>query len=129
MQRAVDAQVTARAGVTVAQAGVLAIVKQAGQISQREVAGQLGLNESAVTAMVTRLLSLGLVARGHDPTDARAWVLTLTEQGLGQLSKVQPIIRQVNARIEAVLSADDIALMADALERLTQAFGDDATTD
>jgi DNA-binding MarR family transcriptional regulator len=41
---------------------------------------QLGLNSSAVTAVIDRLERQGLVGRGHDPHDRRRVILTVTEQ-------------------------------------------------
>jgi DNA-binding MarR family transcriptional regulator len=42
---------------------------------QRSVAKQLGLKESALTAMTNRLVSLGLLERKRDAADVRAWQL------------------------------------------------------
>ena len=41
---------------------------------------QLGLNSSAVTAVIDRLERQGLVGRGHDPRDRRRVLLTVTER-------------------------------------------------
>ncbi|MGR6968472.1 MarR family winged helix-turn-helix transcriptional regulator [Streptomyces cynarae] len=41
---------------------------------------QLGLNSSAVTAVIDRLERRGLVDRGHDPRDRRRVLLTVTDQ-------------------------------------------------
>jgi DNA-binding MarR family transcriptional regulator len=46
-----------------AQAAVLSIVAAHGPITQRAVARQLGLNESGMSAMTNRLLSMGLLER------------------------------------------------------------------
>ena len=55
LQKAADRAVMAAAGITTAQAAVLSIVAADGPVSQRNVARKLGLNESAMTAMIARL--------------------------------------------------------------------------
>lgn len=125
LQRGADAALIDATGITTAQAGVLAIVKQHGQIRQREVARELGLKEPAVTAMVSRLAGLGLLSRDQDPQDARAWSLTLSEEGIRRLAQLELSFRRLNARIEAVLGDSEILALADALDRLTREFSDD----
>ena len=53
LQKSADRAVLAAAEITTAQAAVLTLVA-GGAVSQREVATQLGLDESAVTAMARR---------------------------------------------------------------------------
>ena len=78
LQKAADRAIIAAAGITTAQAAVLSIVASEGSASQRSVARKLGLNESALTAMTTRLRNLGLLDRLPDEVDSRAWSLRLT---------------------------------------------------
>ena len=55
LQKAADRAVMAAAGITTAQAAVLSIVAADGPVTQLSVARKLGLNESAMTAMIARL--------------------------------------------------------------------------
>jgi DNA-binding MarR family transcriptional regulator len=123
LHKRADRVVLEAAEITTAQAAVLAVVAAGGVVAQRSVADQLGLNESAVTAMVGRLLKLGLLDRAHDETDARAWRLRVSEAGRAALKKIEKPFRGINQSIEAVLDADEIARLADYLERIGRAFG------
>ena len=69
------------AAVTTAQAAVLTIVAARENATQSDVADALGFNESAVTAMATRLLKLGLLERVRSATDGRAWCLRVSTAG------------------------------------------------
>lgn len=107
------------AGLTTAQAAVLAIAARGTPVTQRDVAELLSLNESAVTAMVSRLIALGMLRRTRSATDGRAWLLSLSEQGRAARRKAQQSFANVNARIEASLSTREIEHLADYLDRLS----------
>lgn len=124
LQKAADRACLNAAGITTAQAAVLSIVGSEGPASQRSVARKLGLNESAMTAMTTRLRNLRLLDRLPDETDSRAWSLRLTADGRAALKRIEQPFRQINQKIEKALDADEIAKLADYMSRISDAFGD-----
>jgi len=123
LQKSADRAVLAAAEITTAQAAVLMLVA-GGAVSQREVATQLGLNESAVTAMARRLLGMGLLERVRDEADARAWQLRLSDDGRTALKRIDLPFKRINQTIESVLSPEEIAHFADYLRRIAVAFED-----
>lgn len=122
LQKTADRAVMEAAELTTAQAAVLAVISLHEPAPQRLVATQLGLNESAVTAMVGRLLKLGLLDRVRDEDDARAWKLSVSKDGRAAMKRIEKPFRGVNAKIEATLSDKEIAQLADYLTRLGAAF-------
>jgi MarR family transcriptional regulator, organic hydroperoxide resistance regulator len=122
LQKAADRAVMAAAGITTAQAAVLSIVAADGPVTQRSVARKLGLNESAMTAMIARLRDMGLVERLPDQDDSRAWSLKVSEDGRAALKRIEQPFRRINQRIESVLDADEIARLADYASRVADAF-------
>ena len=123
LQKSADRAVLAAAEITTAQAAVLMLVA-GGAVSQREVATQLGLNESAVTAMARRLLGMGLLERVRDEADARAWQLRLSDDGRTALKRIELPFKRINQTIETVLSPEEIAHFADYLRRIAATFED-----
>lgn len=123
LQKSADRAVLAAAEITTAQAAVLMLVA-GGAVTQRDVAVQLGLNESAVTAMARRLLGMGLLERVRDEADARAWQLRLSEDGRAALKRIELPFRRINQTIETVLSPEEIAHFADYLRRVAATFDD-----
>jgi MarR family transcriptional regulator, organic hydroperoxide resistance regulator len=123
LQKAADRAILAAAGITTAQAAVLSVVGSEGSASQRSVARKLGLNESAITAMTTRLLGLGLLDRLPDEADSRAWSLRLSADGRAALKRIEQPFRQINQKIEKALDADEIEALADYVTRISDAFG------
>src|SRR5262249_13058793 len=124
-QKAADRVVLQASGVTTAQAAVLAVVAADRDATQRSVARQLGINESAITAMVARLMDMRLIERIRDDEDARAWRLRLTADGRTGLKKLEGPSRAVNARVEAALDAGELEQLADYLGRISEAFAED----
>jgi DNA-binding MarR family transcriptional regulator len=102
---AADRRCLAAAGITTAQLGALFAVGEGGS-TQRELAERLGQRESAVTAMVTRLVEAGLVAKEPHPHEHRAVVLRLTTAGEEALTRVAPAIEEFTARLLTVLGED-----------------------
>jgi DNA-binding MarR family transcriptional regulator len=123
LQKSADRAVLAAAEITTAQAAVLTLVA-GGAVTQREVATQLGLNESAVTAMARRLLGMGLLERVRDEADARAWHLRLSDDGRTALKRIELPFKRINQTIETVLSPEEIAHFADYLRRIAATFDD-----
>jgi len=94
------------AGITAAQAAVMFVIAREQGTSQRRVAEQLKLNESAVTGMVGRLMDAGLVGRMPSPTDGRAWVVTLTEAGQAALDTFRGNLDRLNADLTDALGGE-----------------------
>jgi|CXWL01.1.fsa_nt_gi DNA-binding MarR family transcriptional regulator len=121
-RKAADSAVLDAAGITTAQAAVLAVIAESGPVAQRAVANLLGLNESAVTAMVARLMDIDLLVRVRDAADARAWRLSLSPSGRQALERAATPFRKINGAIESALSPAEAAQLADFLTRVGKAF-------
>jgi len=110
----------AAAGVSAAQGGAMFVIAGAPGVSQRELARSLGQQESAVTTMVARLMAAGFVDRAPHAGEVRSWSLTLTDKGAQALERLRLELEEINRRFEAVLGADELDLLADALDRLAR---------
>lgn len=109
------------AGVTAAQAAVMFVIARERATTQRRVAEQLKLNESAVTGMVGRLLEAGFVARAPSPTDGRAWTVSLTPAGEAALERFRVNLDALNAEITAALGGEaEVARFADGLRAILE---------
>jgi len=68
--------------------------------------------------------NLGLLDRLPDEVDSRAWSLRLTADGRAALKRIEQPFRQINQKIEKALDADEIAALADYVNRISDAFGE-----
>ena len=111
-----DREAQAAAGVSAAQAAVLLVIRAQPGATQRRVAEQLRLNESAVTAMVGRLIAAGLVTRDPSPTDGRAWTLALTATGEAALGEFRRCLDKLNRDLTTALGGEaEVGRFAEAL--------------
>ena len=106
--------------VDLAQADCLEVIGARGTCTMSELASELRVDASAATRTVRRLLDAGYVNRAQDPSDARAILVTLTEDGAA-------LSREINRRsLEAVLdildefSPGEQDQLADLLERFVK---------
>ncbi len=122
LKKRADKELLSESQITTAQVGVLTVIANGSDVTQKSVATALGLNESAVTAMVKRLTRMNLVERRESKTDVRAKILELTEAGRHVTQTTHPPFEEINERIEAALTDQEIQNLADYLTRLTEAF-------
>lgn len=122
LKKAADQQLLQATGISTAQAAVLAIVAEQERVSQRCIAATLNLNESAVTAMVERLMKLGLLQRQRSREDGRMWQLALTDLGRERVQQTSSAFNIINRQIECVLTPEQLTNLAQGLKDLTTNF-------
>ncbi|MFE0256388.1 MarR family winged helix-turn-helix transcriptional regulator [Streptomyces sp. NPDC059010] len=113
-----DRRLLAAAGITTAQLGALYAVRDEPGITQQQLARVLGLRESAVTGLVGRLTTAGLVVKRAHPREHRAVVLELTAAGAAALDAAQPEVDGFNAEARALLGDDGFTRTAEAMRAL-----------
>jgi len=117
-----DRELQSKTKVSTAQVGVLTVILKGKNVTQKDVANTLGLNESAITAMVKKLVSMKYIERHRNNTDARAYTLKLTQLGKNVQMNSRPPFKKINSQIEYILNNDEIANLADYLQRSTNEF-------
>ncbi|WP_037599830.1 MarR family winged helix-turn-helix transcriptional regulator [Streptacidiphilus rugosus] len=87
----------AKQGVTVAQWKVMSTIDRGDAVTTGDVARFLGIDASAVSRLVDRLVLKGLMVRNPDPASRRSMLLALTGTG----SKLVPRLAQIAEENEA----------------------------
>lgn len=118
LRTSADRRCLEAAGITTAQLGALFAVHDQPGITQQRLAHTLGLGESAVTALVTRLIKADLVSKKAHPNEYRAVVLELSEAGEDALRAARPEINRFNAEVRALLGDEGFERTAVALHEL-----------
>lgn len=101
-----DRESLASGGVTAAQAAVMFVIARERETTQRHIAEQLRLNESAVTGMVSRLIGAGYVNRSPSATDRRAWNVALTPAGQTALGGFRESLDRLNGDLTRALGGE-----------------------
>ena len=118
LKKHADRALTEAADLTTAQSAILVIVRADSSATQKSIANQMGLNESAMTAMVGRLVKNGLLEKTRSSTDRRAWRLSLTDKGTDALMEISSPFGDINAAIDSVITEEEMEAFSDMLERL-----------
>jgi DNA-binding MarR family transcriptional regulator len=111
-------------GLTQCQFNVLMVLKHhypAG-CTQTELCRRLLVNGSNMTTLVRRVEARGLIRRGGDPDDERAWRVELTDKGARLFQQVERVYYRWIASIMAVHSDRERKRLFRQLERTREAI-------
>lgn len=127
LQKLADKRISAATPITTAQAAVLSALNNNEAKTQSEIASLLGLNESAITAMMERLRRAGFTMRKRSDSDGRVWELRVTDAGVRALQQTVAPFADINRILDHALSEQETALIAGALTRIQQALSETVT--
>src|SRR5437868_13712933 len=99
--------------------GILAILEAAGPAPQHSVGERLRIDKSSMTVFVDHLEALGLVERRRNPSNRRAYELTLTEAGRATFVHAGSLIDGVEEAVLSGLSASERSQLHGLLSRLS----------
>jgi DNA-binding MarR family transcriptional regulator len=97
---------------------VLFSVWRYGARSQLALGDCAAINRTTMVSLLDDLERLGLVQRQRDPTDRRAYLIHLTDQGAAALEQAMVLHRQAEARCLQPLSQEEQQLLRDLITRL-----------
>jgi MarR family 2-MHQ and catechol resistance regulon transcriptional repressor len=97
---------------------ILEALLHRGPQSVRDLGRRIELTSGAMTTAIDRLETRGLVIRADHATDRRAWVIHLTPEGRGLISKVFAGHEQAMDRAMRGLSKSERATLTELLKRL-----------
>ncbi len=109
--RAADQVLHRELGISTAQQGALFVIAQNDPCHPTSIAKFLDMNKSAVTTLVVRLETAGLVTRSADPNDGRAQLIHLSDKGREVIRLSVPLTREANADLLAGFDKDEIAVI------------------
>ncbi len=104
-------------------AGILRMLALSSGLSQRDLAGRLGMHPSRLVAILDEMESRGLVVRQPHAEDRRVYSLQLTPKGQETWAEVGRIGREHNEKLLAPLTAEESAQLASLLKRIADAQG------
>ena len=104
-------RVTADAGLTISQFGVLEALYHKGPLCQRDIAAKILKSSGNLTMVIDNLEKNGLVRRERDLNDRRFFTVLLTDRGL-------ELITRTFADVERAIVADMAALAPEEQELL-----------
>ncbi|MGG3625115.1 MarR family transcriptional regulator [Bacillus gobiensis] len=76
-------------------------------ISQERLSSNLYINKAATTRAISRLENMGYVQRTKDPSDSRAYLVTLTEKGLEMRKFIKAKLKNWTETISTGLTSEE----------------------
>ncbi|SHK32006.1 MarR family winged helix-turn-helix transcriptional regulator [Rhodothermus profundi] len=107
-------------GVTPTQYNVLRILRGShpGKLTCTEIGRRMLDRMPDVTRLLNRLERAGLVSRSRSTHDKRVVEVGITEKGLELLARMQPVVDEAQERLMSRLSAEELRLLSELLDRL-----------
>ncbi|MGK8524855.1 MarR family winged helix-turn-helix transcriptional regulator [Nocardia asteroides] len=102
--------------------GVLGTLESKGPCRQVDLAAELCLSASALSRHVTELVGAGYLSRHADPTDGRATLVRVTDEGRDLLHRVRTTRARGLQHVLAGWSEDDAARACAAVRKLRDAL-------
>lgn len=109
-------------GLTVSQRAVIVEVGTKGQTSLVDLAQSLGLDTSTLSRTINGLVNIGLVRREVKAEDRRYITLTLTDQGVDSLRRIEDLSDRYFEEVLASIPADKHKRVVESLGLLAAAL-------
>jgi DNA-binding MarR family transcriptional regulator len=126
LRKAFD-RLAAGLGVTRAQWKVLVKLTRYPGLRQIELADMLDLEPITLTRILDRLEEAGLVERGRDPVDRRAWRLHITAKAQPLITRLEGVGAQLVAEAFDGIDPKDIETIREVLARVRENAGRSGT--
>jgi DNA-binding MarR family transcriptional regulator len=90
--------------LTARQYAVLVALAKSEGLSQSKLVDATGIDRSTMADIVRRMLKKGIIQRKRDKDDARAYEVTITDEGTRLYQDVQPIVRRIEEKLLSALN-------------------------
>ena len=88
-------------------------------INQKKLELYLGISNPSVTSLMKTMVNKHLIRRLPDRSDARSYLLCLTEKGIALQECIAQSFLQVSQELHAGLTAEEIQQLANLLDKIT----------
>jgi len=97
---------------------VIAILGEGRPLTAQALCDVTAMDKVSVSRAVRALADRGLISRSHNAADRRSRLLALTASGQAIYAEIAPVALEAERDLLAGLSSDDVAQLADLLDRL-----------
>jgi DNA-binding MarR family transcriptional regulator len=119
VRRAFDVRLN-ELGLNMTQTSLLTFTRDAGSLTQSELASRLHVGKASVGSFIDDLETRGLLNRSPDPRDRRVWRISLTAKALPIVEEFEEIDSKVRKELRAGLTREQRHQLAQLLLRLEQ---------
>ena len=109
-------------GISVTQAAAIMFVAKNEGGLQKTLSKALGLNNSAITGLVGRMVKNGLIIRKPCAEDGRASRLFLSDTGKQKLPDIFPLVQAINKQLTEDFTEEEIETVVRFLNKVMKDF-------
>lgn len=121
MSRQIGQAVQKLADLRLPEWRILALLAEAGSLSQADIRNQIGMDKGQISRTVKNMLANDLVASEAGAAKTRNVRLSLTEKGASVHERVGVMMEQRNAELLGMLTPEQKTSLFEGLERIEQA--------
>lgn len=118
-----------RFGLKVTEWRVMAVLGDAGPLTQRDLTSATLMDKVAVNRACKVLEERGLVSRAPNAHDGRSHHLELTEAGREMHDEVMPLVKEMEMQVFEPFTEQEIDAFCDLLRRIRERVGDIEVSD
>jgi DNA-binding MarR family transcriptional regulator len=107
-------------GISQGEYPFLWCIAQGENLNQKQISGQLCVDEALTTRMIRKLEEKGIVTRLRSSFDQRAYQIQLTEKGNALMPVVDQSLSSLGEILTNDMNAKEQAYMVDMLEKMTK---------
>ena len=107
------------------QTRILSILKDEGEMTQRELTGRLGIQPGSASEIIGKLERAGYLIRTPNPADRRTADISLTEAGAARAADAAERAQTHRAHMFSALTEEEKQALLPLLEKLYNAWEDD----
>ena|SRR5690625_3525301 len=113
------------ANITTDQFTVLQYIAQNNKVTSTEIAREMGVGKSAITALVNRLVQRNMITRERNEQDRRIVYLRMTDEGLYAVQQTKQAIHRYLEDKLSHFPIEDIEKFLLSIEKLAELMEDD----
>ncbi len=102
---------------------LLALWQLGGEARQGAVAEQAGLEGPSLVRLIDLLVAEGLVARREDPSDRRARILSLTEDGEARMRTINTVLAELRHELVSLIGDEELETASAVLRQIQAELG------
>lgn len=102
---------------------LITIARLGDEVRPGVVADELGMEPASMVRVIDQLVASKLLSRGEDPSDRRAKILSLTEEGHAVAARIEGMLVELRNEIFEGLPADDLEATKRVFIKLAESMG------
>jgi len=107
---------------TIAQGGILALLKQNNGRTMTELSQILSIDNSTITGLIDRLEKAGFAKRISHPQDRRVSQIIITPEGIEEATRSIRVMKRVNEEIKSDFAPDEVEAFKNILGSFFEKF-------